>query len=93
MSKIYDDIQSKLEDTEWSKKIAHRVIARKKQDRKNKNVIISLAACLLFVFSLNITSKNTNRVSWETEIIPVFFDSSDDYVFSSEIDKFIEEMF
>ena len=93
MSKFHDEIQSKLDNNEWNITIAHNVLKREKREKKNKKIILSLIACFLFVFTLNITYKDTNKVFWEDEVISVFFETSEVYVFSSGIDEFIIEMF
>jgi hypothetical protein len=93
MNRIFDEIQDKSIDPDWSKKIARIVVRRKKQERKNKKILLSLIACFVFVFGLNITFKGANKLSWENEILSVFVEEQDEYVFSSEIDEFITEMF
>lgn len=94
MSRFGDEIETKMNSTEWGRQIAHSVILKRK--RKAKKVCLnlySLIAVILLTVGITVTQSIYKKNSWENQLLSTIFDYNSKTVFSREIDKFIEEFF
>jgi hypothetical protein len=96
MNKFYDEIDERINNPEWSKQVAHKILLEKRhRDIKRRSVIGSFVgmAIILFTVGLYVITSISTRVSWEYRLISVIYGEETTTVFSEEIDEFIDEAF
>lgn len=96
MSKFYNEIDERINNPEWSKQIAHKVLLEKRhRDIKRRSIIGSFVgmAVILFTIGVYVIPGVSMRNSWEYQLMSALYGDENTTVFSKEIDEFIEESF
>ncbi len=95
MNNLYKEVKKRINDLDWSKKIAHQVI-KKRDERliKRSKIFLSTIIVLLFLISFGIISSNMNLLeAEETDPLDIIVDEYNTPYVYTEVDNFIEVAF
>ncbi len=95
MNNLYKEVKKRINDLDWSKKIAYQVI-KKRDERliKRSKIFLSTIIVLLFLISFGIISSNMNLLeAEETDPLDIIVDEYNTPYVYTEVDNFIEVAF